>query len=227
MISKLSMKNVSKSFSQGLSTVEVLKNVSLDFLQGSSYALMGASGSGKSTCIFLLAGLDVTTSGNILFNERNVFLANKKETSIFLKKEIGIVFQKSYLVAELTVLENIMLKEILSGEVTKKSYQRAEFLLDYVGLADKKEAYPSMLSGGQQQRIALLRAIFVVPKFLLLDEPTGNLDEKSSVEIINLLKHYQKEYKIGIIMSTHNKIIANQMDNLLTVHDKNIEKITG
>jgi len=216
------MQRVSKSYNSKIASVNVLDTVSYDFLQGSSYAIMGASGSGKSTCIHLLAGIDTPTSGDVLFQDHSILSFSSHQAALFFQKSISLVFQQPMLFAELTVLENVMLKAILTRQVTDETYLHARKLLHSVGLADKEQAYPAMLSGGQQQRVAVLRAVFVVPKFLLVDEPTGNLDEQSSEQVINLLMKYQQEYGMGLIMSTHNQHIAERMDHILKVENKKI-----
>ena len=150
-----------------------------------------------------------------------------RSSALFFQKNVSLVFQQAALFAELTVLENVMLKAILAGKVTSKSFEHAKFLLQEVGLADKVDAYPAMLSGGQQQRVAILRAIFIVPQFLLVDEPTGNLDEQTSDQVIDLLVYYHKKYGMGLIMSTHNQKIARRMDNVLKVENKEIVVVDG
>lgn len=221
---QLSMQHIYKSYTQ-LDKVEVFDDISIDFVQGTSYAIMGASGSGKSTCIHLLAGIDLPTSGEVLFDGVALSSFKPEARAQFFQKNISLVFQQASLLAELTILENVMLKAILTNQVTEKSYEHAYDLLKEVGLFDKADAYPAMLSGGQQQRIAILRAIFIVPQFLLVDEPTGNLDEESSTQVIDLLLHYQKKYDMGLIISTHNQQIAERMQIMLRVLNKKIEKI--
>lgn len=225
MSSKLSLVHVSKSYRQHEIITDVFDDVSMGFLQGSSYAIMGASGSGKSTTIHLLAGIDTPTLGDIVFQDEKIGLFSAQRAAEFFQKHVSLVFQQAALFAELTILENVMLKAILTGQVTAESYQHARQLLQEVGLADKASAYPAMLSGGQQQRVAILRAIFIVPQFLLVDEPTGNLDEKAGEQVIDLLLHYQKKYNMGLIMSTHNQQIAEKMQNLLRVENKKLVEI--
>jgi ABC-type lipoprotein export system ATPase subunit len=219
---QLSMQHVSKNFEQLGTVFHVFDNASIVFEQGQSYAIMGASGSGKSTAIHLLAGIDSPTSGQVLCNGVAIASFSDEQKQQFFTERISLVFQQPALFAELTVLENVMLKAILAGKVGLQSYEHAHALLDEVGLADKAQAYPAMLSGGQQQRVAILRAIFVVPQFLLVDEPTGNLDEQTSCQVIDLLMHYHKKYGMGLIMSTHNQQIADRMEHQIRVEDKKL-----
>ncbi len=219
---KLSMLHVTKSYQQHAIMTDVFDDVSIDFCVGKSYAIMGASGSGKSTAIHLLAGIDAPTSGDILLENISLSSLSPDQAALFFQKNISLVFQQPALFAELTVLENVMLKAILAGHVTQQSYEHARALLQEVGLADKATAYPAMLSGGQQQRVAILRAIFMVPQFLLVDEPTGNLDEQSSEQVMDLLLGYHQKYGMGLIMSTHNQKNADRMQSLIRVENKKL-----
>lgn len=216
------MQQVTKSFEQLGTRSDVFDHASIVFEQGKSYAIMGASGSGKSTAIHLLAGIDLPSSGDIFFGHQPINTFSAQESQRFFAQNISLVFQQPVLFAELTVLENVMLKAILAGKVDEQGYDRAHKLLREVGLAEKAQAYPAMLSGGQQQRVAILRAIFIVPQFLLVDEPTGNLDEQASEQVIDLLLNFQKKYGMGLIMSTHNQQIADRMEHLVRVEDKKL-----
>lgn len=223
MHAKLSLHHVTKSYQQqGGMKFDVFHDLSFDFFQGHSYAIVGASGTGKSTCIHLLAGVDSPTSGQVFLSEQSIASFSFRQMSLFFQKNISLVFQQAALFAELTVLENVMLKAILAGTLTSSSYEHAYYLLQEVGLADFASVYPETLSGGQQQRVAILRAIFIVPQFLLVDEPTGNLDDQTSKQVIDLLLHYQKKYGMGLIMSTHNYQIAQQMESIVKVEDKKL-----
>src|SRR3989339_1071614 len=227
MNATISLQSVSKSYHQDISSVDVFGDISVVFQQGESYAIMGASGSGKSTLIHLLAGIDKPTQGDIIIQSQLTGMQKYSSLSpharsILFQQKISIVFQQASLFAELTVLENVMLKAILAGVITDESLEHARDLLQEVGLLDKADVYPAMLSGGQQQRVAILRAIFIVPQFLLVDEPTGNLDEVSSKQVIDLLIYYHKKYNMGLIVSTHSKSIAQRMQSLYVVCDKKL-----
>jgi len=221
---QLSIRNLFKSYNESF-TVQVLQNLSINFIQGQSYAITGASGSGKSTIIHLLAGIDTPDSGAVFLGNENIGAFSAKRQACYFREDVSLVFQQPALFAELTVLENVMIKAIIAGQVTQESKNRALDLLQQVGLENKKDSYPSVLSGGQQQRVAILRAIFIVPKFLLLDEPTGNLDEETSAQVIDLLVDYHKKYGMGLIMSTHNQQIAGRMDNILHVQQGKLERV--
>jgi lipoprotein-releasing system ATP-binding protein len=215
----LQAQGVSKKFVQGSAELWVLRDINYSFAQGTSYALMGASGSGKSTFMHILAGLDTTTDGSVSFDNKKVASLNAKERTDFLNKQIGLLFQSPYLIYELTVLENAMIKGLIAGMSHKDAAKKAERLLDMVGIADKAAYLPPQLSGGQQQRLALARALFNQPAFLLADEPTGNLDAHTATEIIALLQHIQQETGMGIIISTHDERVAGAMDKRLLIKD--------
>lgn len=180
---------------------------------------MGPSGIGKSTLLHVLAGIDHPSQGSIELGGIKISHQSFQERIALLQHHIGIVFQQPCLIAELTVLQNIMLKAIIEETMSQELYQHAHNLLQEVELANKADCYPHILSGGQQQKIAILRAIFQVPQFLLADEPTGNLDQKSAQQIIELLKYYQQKYAMGLIVSTHDLSIAQQCNSVLTIKD--------
>jgi lipoprotein-releasing system ATP-binding protein len=203
--------DLKKTFTQGDSTLEVLKGVSVAFEQGKTYALMGASGTGKSTFMHLLGGLDVPTSGSVTFNGKNLAIFTAQERQRFLNKSVGLVFQLPYLIQELSVLENVMFKGLLAGNTPAQCEDKAHALLEQVGLSKKAQSKPATLSGGQQQRVAIARAIFNEPAFLLADEPTGNVDVDTGMHIVYLLLSCQKQWGMGIIVSSHDVYVADCM----------------
>ena len=216
---------VSKFFVQGNQRVSLFEESSYEFLEGASYAIMGPSGSGKSTLLHMLMGIESPMFGSIILGQKNITTMSDAEKDL-MRASLGIMFQQPYLVSELTVLENVMLKASLHGSTSEDDKKRAYELLTSVGLAGKENMMPLLLSGGEQQRVALLRALFHPPKWLLVDEPTGSLDEQSGQEILLLLKQYQSIYNMGIIMSTHDAKIAQSMDHVICIKDKKLEKST-
>lgn len=222
MPAQLRLDRVTKSYHQQEGVITVFSDASAQFIKGTSYAMMGASGSGKSTAIHMLAGIDTPTSGHVFFNDHVIEKFSSQDKARFLQQHVSLVFQQPALLAELTVIENVMLKAILAGSMQADSYDKAHDLLSHVGLADKAQLYPGALSGGQQQRVAILRAIFIVPDFLLVDEPTGNLDEVTGQHIVDLLLLYQKKYGMGLVMSTHNTKLAQLMDCMVHVENKKL-----
>lgn len=219
LVAELKASNVKKFFKQGEETVYVLKGVSAQFEQGTTYALTGPSGSGKSTFMHLLAGLDTPDEGTISFNGFEISTMSDEQRRNFLNKTVGLVFQQPYLIRELTVIENVMLKGLIEGLEQPLCHAEALALLGKVGLESKAENYPMALSGGEQQRVAIARALFNRPAFLLADEPTGNLDVATGTMIIDLLLACQAEWNMGIIVSSHDAYVAAKMKHVLHLKD--------
>lgn len=210
----LATQNISKQFTQGNQQITVLKNVTCTFEQNKSYAITGISGSGKSTLIHILAGLDTPTTGTILFNNNSLLLFSSSERKQFLNKSVGLVFQSPHLLKELSVIENIIIPGLIQGKSHSDCKQKATELLKKIELIDKKNSKIGELSGGQQQRIAIARALFNEPAFLIADEPTGNLDIATGKNIIDLLIACQKEWGMGIIISSHDEYVAEKMNEI-------------
>ncbi len=217
--SRLEAKKLKKSFGRGSRKLDVLRGVDVEFEQGKSYAITGASGSGKSTLLHLLGGIDEPTSGDVYFDNMSIFKFSSKQKDLFLNQNVGFIFQFHYLIKELTVLENIMLMGLIKGEKKDFCEKRAIKLLNLIGLKDKIKSYPTQLSGGQQQRVSVLRAIFNNPKFLLADEPTGNLDAENAQNVIELLLKLKREFNMGIILCSHDSEVYSKMESLFSLHD--------
>ncbi len=217
--SLLHVENLHKTYVSGQQTLNILKGVTVDFKQGSGYAIVGVSGSGKSTLMHLLAGLDKPTSGSVFFNNTDITTLNPAEKDVFLQQSIGLVFQLPYLIKELSVLENIMLRGYIMGLEPEECKTRALELLDAVGIADKALSNPLSLSGGQQQRVALARALFSKPAFLIADEPTGSLDAYTAQGIVQLVLNCQREWGMGVIISTHDAFVAQNMETVYQLND--------
>jgi len=218
-VAKLKAKGLHKSFIQGGKTLEVLHGVDVEFEQGKTYAITGVSGSGKSTLMHLLGGLDTPTSGSVFFDNQNLFEFSASNKDKFLNKNLGFIFQFHYLIKELSVLENIILMGLIKGDSRKDCEQRAEKLLEQVGLQDKINSYPTQLSGGQLQRVSILRSIFNKPSFLLADEPTGDLDAENAAIIVDLLLQYRDEWKTGLIICSHDEAVYGKMESVFRLHE--------
>ena len=213
-------KALTKTYGSGENAVHALRECDISFGENKFTAVVGTSGSGKSTLLHLLGGLDAPTSGEVFYDDVSILRLCDDVLSEFRRRNIGFVFQFFELVPELTARENILLPLMLDGRKEDKPY--FERLAETLGIADRLSHFPAQLSGGQQQRAAIARALMNKPKVLLCDEPTGNLDEKSSREVIGLLKKLQTEYRQTIIMVTHDMSIANCADTVVRIEDGRI-----
>ncbi|MCK4650964.1 ABC transporter ATP-binding protein [Candidatus Babeliales bacterium] len=218
-ISRLVAKNLHKSFFQGDKILKVLCGINFEFEKGKSYAITGVSGSGKSTLMHLLGGLDVPTSGTVFCDGQDLFKLKSSRKERFSNRELGFIFQFHYLIKELNVLENISIMGLIRGDSKIESEKRGIILLKDIGLSDFAQSYPTQLSGGQLQRVAILRAIFNKPSFLLADEPTGDLDAINAKMVINLISRCKDEWGMGIILCSHDDAVYNRMEGILKLDD--------
>ena len=215
----LSLNKVSKFYNQAGQDVVVLHDVTVRFEYGKTYAVTGVSGSGKSTLIHILAGLDVPTTGAVLFNGVDINQLSHAQKASFLNTSIGLAFQYPYLIKELSVLENVKIKGMIAGIPKDACTAQAQDLLHKVGLEDRVGYYPGQLSGGQQQRVALARALMNNPSFLITDEPTANLDQQTGQMIIDLIIAIQKEKGMGVIISSHDRYITERMEQVFVLNN--------
>lgn len=197
------VRHVHKSFQRDTQTIEVFEDLTLDFQEGSFTALMGPSGSGKSTLLNLIAGLDTPTSGTITVGGEQVSSMTSSQLAAWRARNIGFVFQSFNLLPVLTAYQNVELPLLLTHLSKKERDERVRIALGVVGLSDRLDHYPRQLSGGQEQRVAIARAIVADPKLILLDEPTGQLDAKSSQEILDLLGRLNTEFGKTVLIVTH------------------------
>ena len=216
----LRVENLSKVYGKGENKVFALDNVSFSVEKGEFVAIVGASGSGKSTLLHLVGGVDRPTKGKVFIDGKNIYAMNDDKLAIFRRRQVGLIYQFYNLIPILNVEENITLPlELDNREVDKKSLKE---LLELLGLENRSKHLPNELSGGQQQRVSIGRALITNPAIILADEPTGNLDSKSSDEIVALLKKSNKEYNQTIIMITHNMEIAKEADRIIKIEDGRI-----
>ena len=216
----LRAENLTKKYGKGESEVVAVDNVSFSVEKGEFLAIVGSSGSGKSTLLHLLGGVDRPTSGKVYVDGKDIYSLNDDNLAIFRRRQVGIIYQFYNLIPILNVEENITLPCDLDGN--KVDENRLNELLKSLGLENRRKHLPNELSGGQQQRVSIGRAMINNPAIILADEPTGNLDSKSSEEIVELLKLTNKKYKQTIIMITHNLEIANEADRVITIEDGRI-----
>lgn len=214
----LQVKGVDKVYGTKDNSVQALKNVSFSVNRGEFIAIVGTSGSGKSTLLNLVGGLDVPTNGEIIIRKHNIASLKRKELTIFRRRNIGFVFQNYSLMPVLNVYDNVALPVTFDkGKYIDHAY--IEDLLKELGLWEKRKSFPNELSGGQQQRVAMARALANKPAMILADEPTGNLDSRTTVEVMGLLKSSCKKYSQTILMVTHNEALAQSCDRILHIED--------
>ncbi len=218
----LKVKNLTKIYGKGTTKVVALDNVSFSVSKGEFVAIVGASGSGKSTLLHLIGGVDRPTSGNVYIDGKDIYKLDDDKLAIFRRRQVGLVYQFYNLIPILNVEENITLPLDLDNRKANKEHLNS--LIKLLGLESRKHHLPNELSGGQQQRTSIGRALVTNPTIILADEPTGNLDSKSSDEIIELLRKSNKDYKQTIIMITHNMEIAKCADRIIQIEDGKIVK---
>ncbi len=216
----LEAKNISKSFTDGKTTVEVIKNLSLQVKKGEFVSIVGSSGSGKSTLLHVLGGLDCPSDGQVFLNGKRFDNLGEAERGYLRNQHLGFVYQFHHLLPEFTALENVAMPLMLrAGTTYKQSKEQAEYLLNRVGLSHRMTHKPGELSGGERQRVALARALVAKPELMLADEPTGNLDRKTAVKIFELLSELRNEFNMAMLIVTHDEQLAQTADSILHMQD--------
>ena len=224
----LKVENLTKIYGKGNTKVTALDNVSFSVEKGEFVAIVGASGSGKSTLLHILGGVDRPTSGKVIVDKEDIYKLNEANLAIFRRRQVGLIYQFYNLIPILNIEENITLPILLGGRKVDKEYLNE--LINILGLEKRLNHLPNELSGGEQQRVSIGRALMNRPAILLADEPTGNLDSKSSKEIVELLKLSNKKYNQTIIMITHDNSLALNADRIITIKDGRIindERVDG
>lgn len=216
----LQTQNLKKVYGAGSTAVHALDCIDLSVEKGEFVAVVGTSGSGKSTLLHMLGGLDRPTSGKVFVDGKDIFSLKEEALTIFRRRKIGFVFQSYNLVPVLNVYENIVLPIELDGKKIDKHF--VQNILETLGLSDRQDALPSQLSGGQQQRVAIARALASSPAIILADEPTGNLDSKTSQDVLSLLKVTSQKFSQTMVMITHNEEIAQMADRIIRIEDGKI-----
>jgi len=221
----ISLKNVRKVYKMGDERIVALDDISIDFEKGKTYCLLGTSGSGKSTLLNLIAGLEKPTKGEIVFGSTHIEKMNEKQLAEYRQKYIGFVFQSYNLLSSLTALENVTIPLIFRKVPKKKRIAKARLMLRAVGLEKREKHKPTELSGGQQQRVSIARAFVSNPSIIFADEPTGNLDTKTTYEMMDLITGIAKDNDQTLIIVTHDLEIAHYANTIIYIRDGNIEKI--
>ncbi len=218
----LKVENLNKIYGKGENEVKAVNNISFSVEKGEFVAIVGASGSGKSTLLHLLGGVDRPTSGRVFIDGQDIYKLNDEQLAIFRRRQVGLIYQFYNLIPILNVEENITLPCNLDGKEVKQ--EKLDEMLKTLKLENRRKHLPNELSGGQQQRVSIGRAIINNPAIMLADEPTGNLDSKSSEEIISLLRLSNKKYNQTVIVITHDEKIALEADRVITIDDGRIIK---
>ncbi len=221
----LTVANLRKIYGNGETEVRALDGVNLKVEKGEFAAIVGTSGSGKSTMLHMIGGLDIPTSGQVIVDGQELGNMTDEELTIFRRRNIGFVFQQYNLVPMLNVWENIVLPVKLDGKKVERDY--VEEIIEILGLRKKMDNLPGVLSGGQQQRAAIARALAAKPAVLLADEPTGNLDSRTSQDVLGLLKVTSRQFHQTIVMITHDEEIAQMADRILRLEDGKIVSDSG
>lgn len=216
----LETKNLKKYYGDGINQVKALDGVTLSIREGEMAAVVGCSGSGKSTLLHMLGGLDYPTSGTVVVSGKDISKLKEMELTIFRRRNIGFVFQSYNLVPILSVYENIVLPVELDGKRVDRDYIKD--IMQTLGITDKANNLPNQLSGGQQQRVAIARALAAKPSIILADEPTGNLDSRTTQEVLGLLKLTAERFHQTILMITHNEALAQLCDRVIHIEDGKI-----
>jgi lipoprotein-releasing system ATP-binding protein len=208
-----------KSYNDGASKIEVLKNINVAIAKGERVAIIGPSGSGKSTLLHLLGGLDKPTEGEVFLNETNWQKINEKQRCQLRNQHLGFVYQFHHLLPEFTALENVAMPLLLSGMTIIEAHDQAAEILDNVGLKLRLQHKPAQMSGGERQRVAIARALVHQPKCVLADEPTGNLDQTTAHKVFDLMLELNTHMNTALVIVTHDVQIANRMDNVMVLHE--------
>lgn len=218
----LKTSNLKKYYGNGENLVKAIDNANIDIKEGEFVAIVGKSGSGKSTLLHMMGGLDNPTEGKVYINDKDIFSLKEEKLAIFRRRNIGFIFQNFNLIPSLNVWENITLPVGLDGKEINKPF--VTDIINSLGLESKVDALPNTLSGGQQQRVAIARALVARPAIILADEPTGNLDSKTSDEVMSLLKTMIKKYNQTLVMITHDEAIAQMADRVIYIEDGKVVK---
>lgn len=217
-------KNLCKYYGNGENEVKALQDVNIEIERGEFVAVVGKSGSGKSTLLHMLGGLDHPTDGKVYIGKKNIFSYKEDELAVFRRRKIGFIFQSFNLISSLNVWENIIFPISLDGKKIDEAFLKD--IIQTLGLEKKLHNLPNTLSGGQQQRVAIARAIASKPEILLADEPTGNLDSKTSEEVMGMLKMSVEKYGQTLVMITHDEDIAQIADRILVIEDGKVAEFS-
>jgi lipoprotein-releasing system ATP-binding protein len=218
-------RDICKQYSDASNTLQILNNVNLSIVAGEKVAILGASGSGKSTLLHILGTLDSPDSGDVFYNDESLFSKSKKQQAMFRNAELGFVYQFHHLLPEFSAAENVAMPLFIKGDNRKEATQKAVDLLAKVGLQDREHHRPHQLSGGERQRVAIARALINRPAMIFADEPTGNLDDKNTESIYELISDINEEFKTSFLLVTHDVQLANKMDRIVYLENGHLREL--
>jgi len=219
MATILKANNIKKSFKIGENDTDILKGISFSLDEGDFVSIVGESGSGKSTFLYIIAGIDKPSEGSVEINGKDIVKLSDEEMASLRRNYFSFVYQFDNLVPNLTVLENITLPMVLEKKKKDEYIDKANSLMEYLGIKDRKDSLPSQLSGGEQQRVAIARALVIEPKIIFLDEPTGSLDKERGTQVMELLKDINSKYKVALVMVTHSPVHAEYASKIVRMED--------
>jgi putative ABC transport system ATP-binding protein len=220
----IALKNVHLTLGEGAGQVHILKGIDLEIGKSTSVGLVGPSGSGKSTLLMVMAGLERADEGSVVVAGSELGGLSEDQLALFRGRNVGIIFQSSHLVPNMTALENVAVPLELAGDAD--AFKKAQAELEAVGLGKRLHHYPAQMSGGEQQRVAVARALVVEPEILIADEPTGNLDESTGAQIVDLMFSAQRDRKTTLVLVTHDPALAEKCDRVIRVRSGEIEETT-
>lgn len=223
----LSCRNIAKSFTQTDNNLEIFANLNLDVAIGETVSIVGSSGSGKTTLLQILAGLDAPSSGRVIIDNEDLSTLSQNELCTLRNKNLGFIYQFHHLLPEFSALENSLMPAIISGTDNRENRDYARYILDRLGLSKRLEHYPNQLSGGERQRVAIARAVINKPKIVFADEPTGNLDNTTAHNVLDIFFDLQSELKTSLVLVTHDLEIAAKTHKHYKLHNGLLELVSN
>ncbi len=215
----LKARNIHKEFHQGSQVLHVLKGLDFEIQQGDAVCIVGPSGAGKSTFLHILGVLEDSTQGSVFYKTQNLSQSNEKDKALFRRKKVGFVFQFHYLLNEFNMIENIMIAGQIGGMEVQEARQRAQYLMDLLGISHRQDHFPNTMSGGERQRAAIARAMMNQPEILLVDEPTGTLDKKNSIKVLDILFEMKARLCLTLVAVSHDPLFSKPFPKILTMED--------
>ena len=215
----LKAQNIHKEFRQGTQVLHVLKGLDFEIQQGEAICIVGPSGAGKSTFLHILGALEGSTQGSVFYKTQNLSRSNDKQRALFRRQKVGFVFQFHYLLSEFKMIENIMIAGQIGGMKAQETKIRAQYLMELLGISHRQDHFPNTMSGGERQRAAIARAMMNQPEILLVDEPTGTLDKKNSIKVLDILFEMKECLSLTLVAVSHDSLFSKPFPKILTMED--------